>query len=396
MALPSSEHFRHLAQEGDVITAAIWGADVAPFYEGLNPVGKVLHYRSIPKDILAKAKTKMSALDIYLKTGGAIVADHQPYNQIVADGLLNEPCNFVPMADIITHLLAGKDLVRQSVAHNPVMLQTLGLLSDKAEQVYQTLCGMPLHSLRPNELYVVGQILTARNEEELTERHVVLCTHDSVMSRMVGFAQCPVVVWTGTHIGIAVRNDDCQPSQETFEADICFEGSKAVSRAAITNVAMLGHVYKELLRQWGYDYKMVGESLLILSSKVRPFNLKDMPLDMQDPQPSIRWLLAEYSSLEKAAVALIKTAAFACHLQIKKTANVLKIPRIKKIAVTGGWARNPLFMQELSKIYEIKETPSSGDATHIGLAAAALIEVEDVKTYEEAFAMLSECCSNDC
>lgn len=381
------------AQEEDVVAGAMWGADLV-FCSGREEKKGCFpaqHYRSVPEKYLAKVTEKINPVLLYLGTGGANVAFFQPYSQIMAEterrpDILQAAQEIVPLADMMTFMLVGSDDFRPK--HDQVMLQSQGLLNLKAKSAYDKIFGGNLAiKLAPWLLFESKEVIVDK-----LGRRIVPVTHDSVSARRVGFTKCPWVIWTGSWIGTATSLADMpnvQPTFATYEAGIAFEGV-GNSRAAITNIAMLGSVYEILKdsppKKWSYE--MAAATAKDFLHKVKTFSLKEMP---QDVAEAAQWVLEQNDNSHKYALAaVVITAAQACYDKIAATAQVLGMPFPKEVAIIGGWAENEAFIAALkAKGFKVRIPPLAACATHAGLAADALVRVGDAKNFREALNMVA-------
>jgi len=301
---------------------------------------------------------------------GANVAPYQPYVQLsfiqeqYPDNL-KRSCEIVPLADFITLQLTGND------GHDQVMRQSQGLINRgwlREFSLYGKLFGDDLcDKIMPWSGYC-GHALS-----ESKGAYFMPTTHDSVWSRMVGFAVCNTVIWTGSWIGTAVRANrmGIKATDEMFQSGIAIEGI-GESQAAITNIAMLGEVYAGLVRASRFgSYAYANEKAQrYFNDKVRGFDLSEMP---QHELKAAAWVLKQYQSPAEAIAGLMLTAAIACKDNLDITERILGLAPYGNLAITGGWAENKVFIAALNLLgYDVKISQHSKNATHAGLAAEAL------------------------
>ena len=101
--------------------------------------------------------------------------------------------------------------------------------------------------------------------------------------------------------------------------------------------------------------------------------------------------LAEYSNDTTQALAeLVGNLARTCVETLRKTDELFHRKHKKEVAVTGGWAKNRLFLQALEELgYQVVIPPFADLATAAGLAADALVRIGDAKNFKAALKQLS-------
>lgn len=377
-----------LAKPGDIVTMAIPGADLA--IETDKGWLDAQHYQSIGVGYFNHFMdmSHMSRLEVYLKSGGANVAFFQPPAQLEAEvirrGLLNlvtEIKSIVPLSDWITFTMTdGLDIVML----DQVMLQSQGLLVDSAKEIYER----EFSQLITRALVNKPMFTTNANLTDTMSRLIIPVTHDSVPARMVGFsADTLFVIWTGSWVGTAISllgRDDIVPSEKTYSANIVFEGI-GKSRAAISNITMAGPIYKSLKAELSFD-QMV-EVVMDYMPRVKTFDLEEMPIE--SIKESCAWLCDKYVTPGVSATALIKTTALACYTNLKNQAEMLGLEDPCQVAIIGGWAENRAFKMILEKLgLKVVIPPLAKDATHVGLAAEALVRTGNATNTADALNQL--------
>ncbi|MFA6215578.1 MAG: hypothetical protein WC768_03355 [Patescibacteria group bacterium] len=377
---------RSYAGRGDLIAGAMPGADLVFLKSGF-PL-KARHYPSTPEGVLAEITAKIPALELYMATGGANVDFYQPYCQLAAmfasRSTMWNTDTIVPLADWLTGVLHNW---RVGLRADQVMWQSQGLATLTSEALYRKLFGKDLAAkLFRSDFFRRCEVVRDRASGAI----IVPVTHDSVPARMVGFSQCPWVIWSGTWLGIAfclLKHLGIKPTAQTFAAGIAFEGIGS-SRAAITNIAQLGRAYKWMIGFANWDYATAALQANTVIDCTRPYDLTGMPTDEAEAKTWLRELYNKRSP-QAAIAGLLKSAALACHQKLEATAGVLRLAAPTEISVIGGWAQNSAFINALRKLgYKVHIPPFAAEATHAGLAADALVRVGDAKTFNEALAML--------
>jgi len=402
------QHILHAAAayggRESLLALATWGADSAL----LTRTGHIFtshiihpaqHYGSVPKSWLGQATAHVSALDIYRRTGGANVAWFQPYAQLLCEKqhrpqLLAWPAKVavIPMADLMTCILTG------AKGHDQTTLQSYGML----EKGWRGLYGQLFPQM--GKAALAGRIAPWPVFDQRTILpgpggiRVIPATHDSVPARMVGFSQCPFVLWTGNWVGTAFNLADSpgvQPSAESLAADIAFEGV-GPARAAITNIAMLGTYWKALL-EWAQgpqktDYQQGAASALEALDKGLEVDLAEILPAQSEQIDQIAVRLGSVCAVSDWPVKLatfIKSAAKACDQKLQATAKVLGLDKPTEVAIIGGWAENAAFVAALCSLgYAVHIPPLAAEATHAGLAAQALVRGNEAPDFGEALKML--------
>lgn len=386
---------KRYVKPGDIIAPAMWGADIYTDHSMLR------HYASVSDEHLEKALAlgQNSQLEMYLATGGANVAAYQPLGQIMAMmadraiWLASESIDLV--ANLMTYMLTGIPVF------DAIMAQSQGLLKPKAYQFYQNI--FPGHEGK------IGLKRFPYSRSWPSDKNTILhhdgiyftpTSHDSVFSRMVGFSTgCEWVIWTGSWLGTATKvSNEVQPSAQTFEAGVAFEGL-GESRAAITNIAKLGTLYKRLVEAAGMNYQSMSDHAceMAIHGKLYDghFLEKKYGQLLKNEDEAFSWILKN-GTPKYACGQIISLAAYYCRLKIEATAKVLGVLVPTTVALTGGWAANKAFHTMLKREhFEVVIPREAQYATHAGIAADALrrymLQTTDQPcTFAEALAVLPE------
>lgn len=381
------------AISGDIVACATWGADYAPI--ATDRIGRSLRvlpaqfYGSVPREFLDQATKVIDPLEIYLGTGGANVKWFQMLSQLFCDlqhrgDLLrsDQVIGFVPMADIITSLLSGKQ------GHDKTMLQSYGLLGPGSREIYARLFGEEFaKKIAPWEMFAEDGLLEGPGGIRICPT-----THDSVPSRDIGFMLCDDNDWTGTWVGGAKKRKaypNVQPSAASFTADIAFEGI-GDSAAAITNIDMFGSLWEALKKKAGWpDYATAAAKALPLleAMEVRETLSRNPAPKGEGILPYLETAFGSDWALQAAG--LITIAAEACKKSFDDTAALFGTPPPTKVAFTGGWVNNPAFLAKMQMLgIELVIPPLAAEATHAGVAAKALIRAGEAANLQEALELL--------
>jgi hypothetical protein len=374
------------ARKGDVIALAMPGADLYVSSREADTPPRIQHYRGVMDGgFIEKATSKVWPTDLYRRTNGANVAAFQPYAQLLAyeerqPGSVRNAPEIVPLNDWMTDRLTGRK------GHDPVMLQDQGLTFE-GRAVCEEIAGVD---------GLAGRIAPwpAFAEDEILETgggvYVVPVTHDSVPARTAGYSAAPWVIWTGTWIGTACSVGEVRASALAYESGVAFEGA-GPSLSAITNVGMLGRIYKVLIQRAGIDFTEASLRVqrLLDERELETVDVTALPADedqaVQKLSDRIGWdpdlLLSTY----------IASTADACRHHIRATSEILGMEPPVDVAVIGGWARNTAFLCALEQHFgEVRVPEQAPYATAVGLAADALVRVRDASSMKEALEMLPE------
>ncbi len=183
-----------------------------------------------------------------------------------------------------------------------------------------------------------------------------------------------------------------QPTGETFKAGVAFEGV-GDSRTAITNIAMLGKVWKQLFKAYlGQEatYEQAAkEALICLKDNMERFDLSKLPEDSAEVVAFMDEVCGKGASNSFKLACFINSCAAACDQKLKATAEVLHLSRPTVVAIIGGWAENVAFRRALEMLgYKVQIPPLATLATHAGLAADALVRVGYAPSFAQALAMM--------
>lgn len=361
------------AAPGDIITGATWGADLY----WLSP--NIQHYQSVQQRHLEMVESIIPPLEIYLSTGGVNVDIYQPYAQLEAlqerwFKIRHGSRAIVPLNDHITWLLSGAE------KHDPNMLNSQGLLAENWRTVYEKIFESSfIARIRPWELF--------REQELITEPSgiiIVPFSHDSLYSRITGFAECESLLWTGSWFGTARQvNPSIKPSEESFKSQISFEGL-GPKRSAITNVKMFGAIYKELLCRLGLSYKKASEYCLPFMVAGREDHLSDEDIKKlpNDAISGADFIMEKAKKADRVVPFFIQTVAYAGIQKDKEVAETLGLEQKNEIGVTGGFAENEAFLETLRVMgYKVHIPSFAAISTHVGLAADALVRLGVAGTY---------------
>ncbi len=387
------------AEPGDIIVSGMWGSDLF-----LNPIpgGRAIafpHYRSATDADLDQMLQRISKTreEMYLLSGGAAAAPYQPLGifgateRLVPSLLSDGPlwCNFTgiaPFSGVITSKLSDR------VGQDPFMRQSMGLHSSRAHKLYE---GFEIEGREIGTLMGAGHVFEDNMVLECYCKggkiRVIPCSHDSVFARLVGLAginveddlECAIIFWTGSWLGTTVRvGDSIQPTAATFAAKINFEGLGSY-RAAVTNTGMFGPIYKELIESVGFSgpdkYRQAAAAALPYIGEVDPVNPNEGYQIGPSPYPGVS--IARY--LNGVAAAMVE--------ELRRVVKVLDVQHSNRVAITGGWAENPAFIQALLKQgIQVIVPRHASQATHAGLAADGLVRCGCASNIKEALGMLPE------
>jgi hypothetical protein len=367
---------REKAAPGDIVTFGIPGADLAvftgdePTMDNLRPL---LHYR--PMLDRGYAQVVQARVPNWKSWSGWTITDSfQPVCQISAYDTLETIARaktIVPLCDLLTYWLSGVQ------GRDPVMQQDQGLLHPNAHRVFDVLYGHDFFSRFQPKSWPLF------DEYELIEAvdgvYIVPASHDSVYSRLVGFAVADVVIWTGSWGGVAVRFKGKVPrgaDQEKF-SQIAVEGV-GHSQAAITNAAFLGPTWKQLKNGAGYEtYYEAAEVARQCLDQGIILTLQEAPRD-EEGVKTAEWVLTQCSGSHSRALASVaRTMAEACRQNLDEVSSFLGRPLGAEVAITGGWSQNEAFRDALRGVGFSQPfiAPHAMNATHAGLAAEALVRL---------------------
>jgi hypothetical protein len=373
-----------MAEDGDIICGAMWGADVLIQYRvGGQPMGRFARfYASIPQSIMAGVGVQVDE-SIYLRCNCANVAFYQPYAQIMAvvqDGLiaLSDIINIVPMADVMTAMLCGEDI--GIVRHDKTMLQSMGLLGD-ARNAYADIFDKlyPGGKASINRIFDNGlgadSMFTAHDLPIRVVRpgrrlFVVPITHDSVPARLA--AECSQVLWGGTWYGTAVKiasPKSLNPSTEFYEQGIAIEGVNDEA-FAINNMGMYGTEWKKMAKDhFNGSYSAIAEA-----AKTELLS----PGTFSRSSPAVR------------AAKIVTTVASCCREKIDSTCRLLGQPAGKHLVITGGPAANVALQLALNRQgFVLRSSPVAGKDTHYGAAARAMVIAGICNNFSKALSILA-------
>ncbi|MCX6789887.1 MAG: hypothetical protein NTZ42_04800 [Candidatus Gribaldobacteria bacterium] len=367
---------KNYATSGDVITGATWGADL----HWSSP--SIQHYQSVQQKHLEMVKSIVPPLEIYLNTGGVNVDIYQPYAQLEAIKKRWPQIKYgskaiIPFNDHITWYLS------EERKHDPNMLNSQGLLAKNWRSVYEKI-------FEPNIVARIRPWALFQEQELITESSgiiIVPFSHDSLYSRITGFAECESLLWTGSWFGSAHQVDpSIKPNEKTFEAQISFEGLGS-KRSAITNVKMFGAIYKELLRRLGLSYKKASEYSLPFMRTEQESHLSDEDIRElpNDATSGADFIMKKAEKKNRVVPFFIKTVAYAGIQKDKEVAKTLDLEQKNEIGVTGGFAENEAFLEALRVMgYKVYIPSFAAISTHAGLAADALVRLGVASTYNSA------------
>jgi len=388
-----------MARPGDIITLAMWGADVVHIADG-GLVGKVIHYRSVPGDFAEKmiVDSGVSEYELSRLMGNVHAASYQAVFQDAFWRLYTGNRNrlqAIPMADWMTYKLTGQKGHDQSMLHN----QGQGV--ETSARVNQLFDSKNLTEFAPwnrckwsyNGLVALPCTYNA---------YVVPCTHDSPLARLVlASTGLKAGVWTGSWYGVNFvikEGDNIIPSERTHKANLVFEAMPGGGVSAISNIGMHGPLWKALKNARGeISYAQAAEMAMphINWAFVDKAIFTDEIMGL-DPVKFVERVMRIFgisnpNALGLTLAALANTIAVSSRNGLADAAKALGIPCPTDIAIVGGFAENRVILEAL-RLHGLNVTipPFAGLATQAGAAAQALFLAGKAKSIKEALGMLPD------
>lgn len=393
-----------LAQNGDIICGAMWGADIRLRLHNEITIGNetvtdlARFYGSIPKNVLNNFSPTQKEV-IYLGCGGANVDFYQPYAHIIAainDGIVNTTVNIrslTPMADVMTDMLRGLDT--EALIYDQTMLQSMGLMANGAQNVYANLFS-PYFARRIFETWQLTGIGCGKEIVYQGKKLFLMpFTHDSVPARLA--SQCVQVLWGGTWYGTAVqiRNHNLIPTVELHRAGIAIEGI-GDEAFAIGNMGEYGKDWKRLVnRYFGDQYAEIADlakSVLLADRELEPYPVASLGKD-NSAEGLISIYQETFSSAQcvvPVAAAIVKAVAIRCREQIQTTCRLLGQPTANQLVITGGPVENVALQLALEQQgFVLSQSKVPGKETHYGTAARAMVAAGWCQSFDEALGVLA-------
>lgn len=380
----------NLAEASDIIVSGMWGADLALVRKSGGKTLPLLHYRSATNEDLDNMLFRISRTreEMYLLSGGAAAACYQPLGLLAATEK-HQPEIFdddriwgiVPMSGIMSWRLSNEP------GQDPIMRQSMGLHAPTAAKLYQGLQigGVTGDSVGAGAVLGIDTIFETRVPNGTIR--VIPTSHDSVFSRLVGLAECCSVIWTGSWLGTTIAVDEkIQPTPNTFRSSINFEGLGPY-RAAVTNTAMFGPDYKELVRRLGVKNYTEASALAMTRMTVQPMLASDVANHRNVVEIACKMFPDPAMVLASYIIGVANTIA----QELKGVSKTLGLDTPRTVAITGGWAENAAFIQALQmNELDVIIPRHASSATHAGLAADGLVRCGEANDIKGALDMLPE------
>jgi len=213
---------------------------------------------------------------------------------------------------------------------------------------------------------------------------VMPVSHDSYFARvmaflvteMMGLSRIEWGVWTGGWSGVMrriLRDEEVDPSEATFEANLAFEGNDD-QMFAITNACLLGGFYKELVQRGVRCSFIPAESSYeAAASETHKFLKRAKLLELDGVSPAVKpGDLVAQRGFGLALADTVYTHAKLCADQAKAGAELLGDRVPCTVAVSGGWGLNSASDQAFrDQGLELATTRHVASTTHDGAATLA-------------------------
>ncbi len=345
-----------------------WGADVIALSAGNEPLAAI-NYETAEAD--KDTRKYIEGIDPawwHRNLGGAAQAAYQPLGQLhfLRKALSKQTwasiAKVVPVSDYLFFLLMGVGW------HDCRMLQSQGLLAKESRLLVRASSELPgTYTVCP---WINADCTTGARHP--ADAFVIPFSHDSVDARKIGFSATPLVVWTGTWLGVASVSN-IGPCEQTRIGGLSFEGIDPPTLQK--NTGKFGPVYDYLRKRAGLTHEQVGSLAIGDVGSMLPLDAgKFSGLSAED---AANYVIGELRGMAttptNGLITVLHAAAKAVVEDLHRITDLTRKP-MEKVAIVGGWSQNLHFRNLLGKIggFEVVIPPHATNATDAGTATEVL------------------------